>query len=140
MGVHIGPVTAGARQTLRRFPVRGRQYAYDRPRKGAAERPRLYGHDLFVRFRCSLRRYADLVAEYIRLVLDRLPPRAAAFAVRRGIRLSAAVRGWSASTSIVRRLWNADVIVPQEPQLSVVRGGGIAVRDLSVLDAVSIEY
>lgn len=140
MGVHIGPVTA-ERVKLSVASL----YAGDNMRTTVRGKELLSGRGCTVTISSSdldvcLRRYADLVAEYIRLVLDRLPPRAAAFAVRRGIRLSGGGARLVGLDEYCAQALNADVIVPQEPQLSVVRGGGIAVRDLSVLDAVSIEY
>ena len=62
------------------------------------------------------------------------------FATRRGIRLSGGGARLIGLDEYCAQALNADVIVPPEPHLTVVRGGGLAVCDPAVLDAVSIEY
>ena len=140
MGVHIGPVTAErvklsvaslyAGDTTR-TTVRGKELL-----SGRSCTLTLSSNDLDLCFR----RYADLVAEYIRLVLGRLPPRSAVFATRRGIRLSGGGARLIGLDEYCAQALNADVIVPPEPHLTVVRGGWLAVCYPAVLDAVSIEY
>ena len=140
MGVHIGPLTA-ERVKLAVASL----YAGDNVHITVRGRELLSGRGCSVTLTSAdldtcVRRYADLVTEYIRLVLGRLSPRASAFAMRRGIRLSGGGARLVGLDEYCAQALNADVLVPKEPQLCVVRGGGTAVSDLSLLDAVSIVY
>ena len=140
MGVHIGPLTA-ERVKLTVASL----YAGDNVRVTVRGKELLGGRGCQVTFSSAdldvcVRRYGDLVSEYIRLVLDRIPPRAAAFAMRRGIRLSGGGARLVGLDEYCAQALNADVVVAKEPQLCVVRGGGLAVADPALLDTLSIEY
>lgn len=86
------------------------------------------------------RAFADRIAEYISLVLAKLPAEVSASVWHTGIYLSGGGAKLIGLDDYLSRKLQMDVNLPEEPQMAVVLGGGSAVGNDDILQAVRIDY
>ena len=83
-----------------------------------------------------IRVYVDKILEYATLVLNKLPAEVAASVNKTGVCLSGGVAKISYVPEYISKRLEMRVHVCEEPQFAVVSGGGVAARDLKLLEKI----
>lgn len=83
--------------------------------------------------------YVDKILEYVQLVLAKLPPDVASAVMRGGIYLTGGLIKLDGLPEYIEEKLNIPVIVPEEPQLAVVIGGGAIIADDELLNGLATE-
>ena len=87
-----------------------------------------------------IRVYIDKVLEYAALVLNKLPAEVAAAVNKNGVFLSGGVAKISYVPDYISKKLEMRVRVCEEPQFSVVSGGGAVIRDKTLLQKISKKF
>ena len=111
--------------------VNGRDITSGRPRSVAVS-----SGDIF---ECS-KIFADKIAEYTGMVLAKLPAEVSASVWHSGIYLSGGGAKLIGLDDYLSRKLQMDVNLAEEPQMSVVLGGGRTVGNADILETVRIDY
>lgn len=83
--------------------------------------------------------YVDKILEYVQLVLAKLPPDVTSAVMRGGIYLTGGLIKLDGLPEYIEEKLKIPVIVPEEPQLAVVIGGGAILADDELLNGLATE-
>ena len=86
-----------------------------------------------------IRVYIDKVIEYAQLVLNQLPAEVAADVHRNGALLTGGVMKIPGAKEYIEAKLGMPTAVAESPHFAVVRGGGVALRDKSLLTKIEID-
>ena len=83
--------------------------------------------------------YVDKILEYVQLALAKLPPDVSSAVMRGGIYLTGGLVKLDGLPEYIEEKLNIPVIMPEEPQLAVVIGGGAILADDNLLNGLATE-
>ena len=110
--------------------VNGRDITTGRPRAVAVSSSDIYP---------CVKAFADKVIQYMLLVVAKLPAEVSASVYRNGIFLSGGTARMIGLDDYISRAMQMDVNLADEPQMAVILGGGRAVGNDDILDAITID-